>query len=300
LKEGRLSYRTLVAGARATMMVAGTAAAVGMALANGRRLEPAFAQAAPAMPRLMTAPALPVAAPGADARAFIAQRFALATMLAIAGIVIAASLPAITTFALSVGDRAPAAVAAPLAGPPEAQRAGASVSGGWERAYTLALPPADDVAAAVAAGAAEAEYQALRQALATLNEQRIAQEAARTRAAAAATNPTRSLNRASGYAAGTVLRARVTIYGCTGPGGGFCGGMASGVGVFEGAAACSHDLPFGTKLRIIGDPTGRTYECLDRGALSATWVDVFFHDTSAGMAWASQLGGTVADIEIVN
>ena len=41
---------------------------------------------------------------------------------------------------------------------------------------------------------------------------------------------------------------------------------------FEGAAACSWNLPFGTKLTIHGDPTGRTYECLDPRARSApTW-----------------------------
>jgi hypothetical protein len=76
--------------------------------------------------------------------------------------------------------------------------------------------------------------------------------------------------------------------------------MASGLKVFEGAAACSADLPFGTRVRIIGDPTGRVYECLDRGALAATWVDVFFYNTSDGIAWQSLLGGTVTDIEIVN
>jgi hypothetical protein len=76
--------------------------------------------------------------------------------------------------------------------------------------------------------------------------------------------------------------------------------MATGIQVFEGAAACSGDLPFGTKIRIHGDPTGRVYECLDRGALATTWVDVFFYDTQAGIAWQSLLGGTVTNIEIVN
>ena len=76
--------------------------------------------------------------------------------------------------------------------------------------------------------------------------------------------------------------------------------MASGVKVFEGAAACSYDLPFGTRFKIHGDATGRVYECLDRGALSNTWVDLFFYNTTAGINWASNLGGTVAPIEIVN
>ena len=118
--------------------------------------------------------------------------------------------------------------------------------------------------------------------------------------AAAQRAPARSLNRASGIGVGTILPARVTIYGCTGPGGGFCGGMASGVRVFEGAAACSTNLPFGTKFRIHGDPTGRTYECLDRGHLSSTWVDIFFYNTSDGIRWQSLLGGTTSNIEIVN
>jgi hypothetical protein len=76
--------------------------------------------------------------------------------------------------------------------------------------------------------------------------------------------------------------------------------MASGIQVFEGAAACSADLPFGTRIRINGDPTGRVYECLDRGHLANTWIDVFFYDTRDGIAWQSLLGGTVSNIEIVN
>ena len=109
-----------------------------------------------------------------------------------------------------------------------------------------------------------------------------------------------SLNSASGYAVGTVINARITIYGCTGRGGGFCGGMSSGIRVFEGAAACSNDMPFGTKFTIEGDPTGRTYECLDRGVLPTPWVDIFFNDTEAGIAWAGQLGSTRANIRVVN
>jgi hypothetical protein len=124
--------------------------------------------------------------------------------------------------------------------------------------------------------------------------------AARAATARSAAGPPTTLGRASGYAVGTVLSARITIYGCTGPGGGFCGGMASGVRVFEGAAACSSDLPFGTRFRIHGDATGRVYECLDRGHLNSTWVDVFFNNTSEGIRWAGNLGGTRVPIEIVN
>jgi hypothetical protein len=128
---------------------------------------------------------------------------------------------------------------------------------------------------------------------------RAAEEAAAASRAVAAPAPS-TVSSASGLEPGTVLRARVTIYGCTGPGGGFCNHMASGGSAFEGAAACSYNLPFGTKLSIAGDPTGRVYECLDRGALANTWVDVYFDDTRDGMAWQSLLGGTVADIKIVN
>lgn len=45
---------------------------------------------------------------------------------------------------------------------------------------------------------------------------------------------------------------------------------------------------------------GRVYECLDRGALATTWVDVFFYNTADGIAWQSLLGGTISDIELVN
>ena len=76
--------------------------------------------------------------------------------------------------------------------------------------------------------------------------------------------------------------------------------MSTGASPFPGAVACSDNLPFGTKLTIAGDPTGRIYECLDRGRLSPTWIDVYFDDTSEGMAWQSSLGTTLADIQIVN
>jgi hypothetical protein len=42
------------------------------------------------------------------------------------------------------------------------------------------------------------------------------------------------------------------------------------------------------------------YECLDRGALAPTWIDVYFENTSDGIAWQSTLGSTVTDIHIVN
>jgi hypothetical protein len=32
------------------------------------------------------------------------------------------------------------------------------------------------------------------------------------------------------------------------------------------------------------------FTCLDRGALSATWVDVWFYDIADGWAWQSLVG----------
>ena len=94
----------------------------------------------------------------------------------------------------------------------------------------------------------------------------------------------------------TIAGATVTFYACIGNG--FCGTMASGGQAFEGAAACSSDLAFGTRFIVANDPTGRVFTCLDRGALSATWVDVWFYDAADGWAWQSYVG-TVSDIIIV-
>jgi hypothetical protein len=294
-KEVFLSYQGLVASARATVMVAGTAAAVGMALANGRRLTPVFVEASPA-PRsqaaMFGAPAIPLAFP--DPRRFFAQRFALATVLAVAGIVLVAGLAAAVAFSIPQSTSASASAAY---GPAVELRAASGIGGGFEQAYAASVPSADAVAGTLLAAAEERHAWEVLRAMKQIDEQRQVHVAA---AAIGGRNPARSYNTASGYAAGTVMRARITIYGCSGPGGGFCNAMATGITVFEGAAACSADLPFGTKIMITGDPTGRVYECLDRGALASTWIDVFFYDTQDGIAWQSLLGGTVSNIEIVN
>jgi hypothetical protein len=96
--------------------------------------------------------------------------------------------------------------------------------------------------------------------------------------------------------AGTKLPSTVTFYACVGNG--FCGTMASGLAPFEGAAACSGNLAFGTKFIIDSDPSQRVFQCLDRGALAATWVDVWFYDAADGWAWQS-LVGTSSTITIV-
>jgi hypothetical protein len=94
-----------------------------------------------------------------------------------------------------------------------------------------------------------------------------------------------------------ISNVSLTFYSCLGEG--FCGAMANGEIVYEGAVACSYDLPLGTQLRIFGDPTSRVYVCKDRGLLSNTWVDVFFHDPADGWAWQAAVG-RYGTIEIVS
>lgn len=291
------------------MLVAGTAASVGLAFLNeqGRlgsrsNLQPAMAEA-----RSSASVATPsthgVLAASRDA---VTRRVGHATLIGIAALVVAAAIPAAIALFGNLGSprTAESAVAGTTARPAPG---GAAAGSGWEDAYAAAVPSASDRGAALIAGAAE---QRKIDTLIALDAWGKREAAAKTAAAAknqtlqAASAPARgaaqSLGRASGYGAGAVLLARITIYGCVGSGGGFCGGMASGIKVFEGAAACSSDMAFGTKFTIAGDPTGRTYECLDRGHLSSPWVDVFFYDTADGFAWASQLGSTSANITIVN
>ncbi len=99
-------------------------------------------------------------------------------------------------------------------------------------------------------------------------------------------------------APGTVIPGtRATFYSCLNNG--FCGTMANGQQVFPGAAACSTNLPFGTRFFLNADPARTVYTCLDRGALAATWVDVWFYDSADGWAWQSMIGGTYSAITIV-
>lgn len=125
-------------------------------------------------------------------------------------------------------------------------------------------------------------------------------------AAVAATNVTsvQSLSpallawQAPALAPGTVVPGTtVTFYACIGSG--FCGLMANGQQVFDGAAACSYGMPFGTRFFINADPARRVYTCLDRGALSAPWVDIWFYDPADGWAWQAQVGSTSSAITIV-
>jgi hypothetical protein len=86
----------------------------------------------------------------------------------------------------------------------------------------------------------------------------------------------------------TIQNVNLTFYDCASQG--FCGKMYNGEKVYEGAAACSWNLPLGTRFMIVGDPTGRVYVCKDRGLLSDTWIDVFWHDPADGYAWQSIVG----------
>ncbi len=97
---------------------------------------------------------------------------------------------------------------------------------------------------------------------------------------------------------GTVIEnARTTFYSCLG--GGFCEHMANGDLVSAGAAACSYDMPYGTRFVINADPQQRAYTCLDRGALVTPWVDIWFYAPADGWAWQAAVGGTVNAITIV-
>jgi hypothetical protein len=95
---------------------------------------------------------------------------------------------------------------------------------------------------------------------------------------------------------GYQLSSRLTFYSCEE---GFCGVTASGAQVGPGVAACSYNLAFGTQFRIVGDPTGSIWTCLDRGWLSDTWVDVWFYSNAEGYAYTGMLGQYVT-IEILN
>ncbi len=96
--------------------------------------------------------------------------------------------------------------------------------------------------------------------------------------------------------AGTELPSTVTFYACVGNG--FCGHMASGEQPFPGAAACSTNMPMGTRFTINADPGHTVFTCLDRGALSPTWVDIWFYDASDGWSWQS-IVGTSSEITIL-
>ena len=93
-----------------------------------------------------------------------------------------------------------------------------------------------------------------------------------------------------------IPNVNVTFYDCLSQG--FCGYMYGGKLVYEGAAACSWNLPLGTLFTIVGDPTQRVYVCEDRGLLPDTWVDIFWYDPADGWVWQASVGRH-ATIEIL-
>lgn len=97
---------------------------------------------------------------------------------------------------------------------------------------------------------------------------------------------------------GVPFETSITYYYCVpgsnpasiGDGGGYCGGMANGQTVHDGAAACSSDK-LGQRFTIVGDPTGRTYTCEDTGgAVLNDHRDIWFMHSDEGYAWWVQVG----------
>jgi len=93
------------------------------------------------------------------------------------------------------------------------------------------------------------------------------------------------------------LDSTLTFYDCVDQG--FCGDMANGEQVYEGAAACSYNLEFGTRFVIPNDPTNRVYVCKDRGLLNDTHVDIFWNHPDDGWRWQSAVGSW-GPIEIID
>ncbi len=105
---------------------------------------------------------------------------------------------------------------------------------------------------------------------------------------------------------GTVVEATLSYYYCRqgeiargiGDGGGFCGAMANGEVVHEGAAACARDY-LGQRFRIVGDPLDRIYTCTDLGsAVRGQHRDIWFENSDAGRLWLDQVGDS-GQIEIL-
>lgn len=75
-----------------------------------------------------------------------------------------------------------------------------------------------------------------------------------------------------------------------GDGGGYCGGMANGEVVHDGAAACKPGL-LGQRFTIEGDPTERVYECTDTGgSVLQDHRDIWFMNSDDGYAWWLEVG----------
>ncbi|HXF51609.1 MAG TPA: hypothetical protein VNM43_08010 [Dehalococcoidia bacterium] len=231
------------------------------------------------------------------------HRLAFATTAVTATVIVASSIPALAALPFSQASQpTPLDSLARLSG--EQRPAGASAMD-WVEANRSAAPPREQIlpAAILAAKELEDRNRAL-QAIAILRAQGVTvtfDEANRpvfTKTAPGQTRTESALQTApQPLLPGRVIpNARITFYACIGNG--FCNTMAGGKEPYEGAAACSYDLPLGTRLQIVSDPTRRIYTCEDRGYLSPTWIDVFFWDVADGWPWQRQVGSR-SDIVIV-
>ena len=90
--------------------------------------------------------------------------------------------------------------------------------------------------------------------------------------------------------AGTTVEVTITYYYCEGTGGdggGFCGHMANGEIVHDGAAACARSR-LGERFRIVGDPA--VYTCKDTGsAVDGLHRDIWFRYSADAAAWARRM-----------
>lgn len=257
-------------GARGALFLASTATVLALALLH-RRSSPTQSSTSPDAASPATDPERAAASP--HPLASFGRRIALASTFATLVLVAAASVPALA--ALPLGrDLVPA------------RPAFSGIAASGVRPRPLAQIELLRLASALAALEAATPAPAAAEEPAPpppVAGPPAAPSAPPRQAVAAAPSP------AAAQAPGGVIQGvRVTFYACLGNG--FCGLMANGQQAFEGAAACSSDLPTGTRFSIVTDPTGRTYECLDRGRLAPTWVDVWWYDAADGWAWQSQVG----------
>lgn len=87
-----------------------------------------------------------------------------------------------------------------------------------------------------------------------------------------------------------LLSVRVTYYLPTG------NRMANGEWPYHGAAACSYNLAFGTRLKF---PDGAEFICADRGQLGAVgWADLYAPTPEIGREFVRRYGER-ATVEVV-
>jgi hypothetical protein len=231
------------------------------------------------------------------------HRLAFATTAVTATVIVASTIPALAALPFSQASQ-PTPLDSLVRLPTEQRPAGAGAMD-WVEAYRAAAPPREQVipAAMLAAKEVEDHNLALR-AIATLQAAGItvtfdeANQPVFVKTLPGQTRTASALQTAPlPLLPGRVIpNARITFYACIGNG--FCNTMAGGAEPYEGAAACSYDLPLGTRLQIVNDPTRRVYTCEDRGYLSPTWIDVFFWNAADGWPW-QRMVGSVSDIVIV-